>query len=69
MLFRSIIVNPFERDPQKGRLLFKARIIGDLGDPRRLMFIEQDEEMTRRLDALLKAYIAYQNQIRKGTGS
>lgn len=66
--FDLIIVNPFEIDPAKARLLFRARIVGDLKDPRRLMFMEQDEAMTVRLDALLKAYVAYQEQVRKNVG-
>lgn len=64
--FDLIIVNPFEPDPSKSRLLFRAKIVGDLQDPRRLMFVEQDVAMTLRLDALLKAYVAYQDQVRKG---
>nr|BFD58220.1 hypothetical protein CKG001_03270 [Bdellovibrio sp. CKG001]BFD61650.1 hypothetical protein BdHM001_03310 [Bdellovibrio sp. HM001] len=66
--FDLIIVNPFEPDPAKARLLFRAKIVGDLTDPRRLMFIEQDVAMTLRLDALLKAYVAYQDQVRKNAG-
>lgn len=66
--FDLIIVNPFETDPTKSRLLFRAKIVGDLKDPRRLMFIEQDKHMTERLDALLKAYIAYQERIGKNAG-
>jgi hypothetical protein len=63
--FDLIIVNPFEPDAAKSRLLFRAKIVGDLSDPRRLMFLEQDPEMTTRLEALLKAYVAYQTQIKK----
>ncbi|MGE5085991.1 MAG: PilZ domain-containing protein, partial [Bacillota bacterium] len=66
--FDLIIVNPYEKDPSKSRLLFRAKIVGDLTDPRRLMFIEQDVEMTLKLDALLKAYVAYQEHIRKSAG-
>jgi len=66
--FDLIILNPFETDPAKSRLLFRAKIVGDLTDPRRLMFIEQDVEMTLKLDALLKAYITYQSQVRKPAG-
>lgn len=58
--FDLILVNPFERDPAKARLLFRAKIVGDHSNPRRLMFIEQDVDMTVRLDALLKAYVQYQ---------
>ncbi len=66
--FDLIIANPFEPDPSKARLLFRAKIVGDLTDPRRLMFIEQDSAMTQRLDALLKAYVMYQDQIRSSAG-
>jgi len=66
--FDLIIINPFEANMQKGRLLFKAKIVGDLTDPRRLMFIEKDQEMTIRLEALLKAYIYYQDQIKGKAG-
>lgn len=66
--FDLIITNPFEPDPTKARLLFRAKIVGDLTDARRLMFIEQDVAMTLRLDALLKAYVAYQTQLRKSAG-
>ncbi len=66
--FDLIIVNPFEPDPAKARLLFRAKIVGDLTDARRLMFIEQDVAMTLRLDALLKAYVAYQSQLKKSAG-
>lgn len=66
--FDLIIVNPFEGDPSKARLLFRAKIVGDVKDPRRLMFIEQDPAMTVRLDALLKAYVSYQEQVRKSVG-
>ncbi|KYG60527.1 PilZ domain-containing protein [Bdellovibrio bacteriovorus] len=66
--FDLIIVNPFEPDPSKARLLFRAKIVGDMTDPRRLMFIEQDVAMTLRLDALLKAYVIYQDQVRRSAG-
>lgn len=66
--FDLIITNPFEPDANKARLLFRAKIVGDLTDPRRLMFIEQDVAMTLRLDALLKAYVAYQKQLRRTAG-
>ncbi|MBO9665443.1 MAG: PilZ domain-containing protein [Bdellovibrio sp.] len=66
--FDLIIVNPYEKDPSKARLLFRAKIVGDMTDPRRLMFIEQDVEMTLKLDALLKAYVAYQEAVRKSAG-
>ena len=66
--FDLIVVNPFEPDVRKSRLLFKAKIVGDLEDPRRLMFLERDNEMAARLEALLKAYVAYQTQMKKSAG-
>lgn len=66
--FSLIIINKFEQDPNKRQLLFKAKIVGDITNPRRLMFLEADLHMVARLDALLKAYITYQEQIRKQTG-
>jgi hypothetical protein len=66
--FDLIILNPFESDPAKSRLLFRAKIVGDITDPRRLMFIEQDVEMTVKLDALLKAYVTYQSQMKRTAG-
>lgn len=66
--FDLIFLNPFEADPKKARLHFQAKFVGDHKDPRRLMFFEQDAKMTMRLDALLKAYVAYQEQVRKTAG-
>lgn len=63
--FELVIINPLETNPAQSRLLFKAKIVGDLTDSRRLMFIEQDETMTQRLDAMLKAYIAYQQHLKE----
>jgi hypothetical protein len=37
--FDLIIVNPFEPDAAKSRLLFRAKIVGDLSDPRRVFFV------------------------------
>ncbi|NUN07275.1 MAG: PilZ domain-containing protein [Bdellovibrio sp.] len=66
--FDLIIVNPFEKDPSKSRLLFRAKILGDLTHSRRLTFIEQDVQMTERLDSLLRAYLEHQDKIRKSAG-
>lgn len=66
--FDLIIVNPFEKDASKARLLFRAKIVGDMTNLRRLTFIEQDITMTARLDSLLKAYLASQKQSRKAAG-
>lgn len=66
--FDLIIVNPYEKDSSRGRLLFKAKIVGDMTDPRRLMFIEQDRDMTTKLDALLKSYLEAQARDKKAAG-
>lgn len=63
--YELVIVNPFESDPGKARLLFKAKIVGDLTDARRVNFTEQNPEMTRRLDSLLKSYQSAQHQKKK----
>ena len=66
--FDLVIINRFEPDPQKARLLFKAHIVGDLTNPRRLMFVNVDDSMIARLEALLTAYVHYQQALRKQTG-
>lgn len=66
--FDLVIINRFENDPQKARLLFKASIVGDLTNPRRLMFIKVDPAMIVRLEALLTAYVYYQQAIKRQTG-
>ncbi len=63
--FELIIINRFEADPGKRRLLFQAKIVGDIENPRRLMFLNAEPEMMARLDALLVAYVAYQQQMKK----
>lgn len=66
--FDLIIVNPYEKDTARGRLLFRAKIVGDMTDPRRLMFIEQDEGMTAKLDTLLRSYLKAQAADKKAAG-
>jgi hypothetical protein len=66
--FDLIIVNPYEKDTARGRLLFRAKIVGDMTDPRRLMFIEQDEGMTAKLDTLLRSYLKAQAGNKKAAG-
>ncbi|QLY25817.1 PilZ domain-containing protein [Bdellovibrio sp. KM01] len=66
--FDLIIVNPYEKDTARGRLLFRAKIVGDMTDPRRLMFIEQDEGMTSKLDTLLRSYLKAQAANKKAAG-
>lgn len=66
--FDLFIINKFEADPKKGRLLFKAKIIGDFTNPRRLMFLDADPQMIAKLNVLLQAYLVYQDQMKKQVG-
>lgn len=66
--FDLVIINRFEPNPQKARLLFKANIVGDLTNPRRLMFVNVEDSMLSRLEALLTAYVHYQQAMKKQTG-
>ena len=63
--FDLVIVNPFEMDPRKAKLLFNAKIVGDFIDRRRLSFFAEPK-MTEQLNALLQAYMTYQKNIKKG---
>lgn len=63
--FDLIIANPFESDPKKARLLFKAKIVGNMDNPRHLTFIEQDEKMTAQLQALLSSYVEHQMKMKQ----
>ena len=51
--FDLIIINKFETDPKKNRLLFKGRVVGDINDPRRLSFVDPAKETSDRLQELL----------------
>lgn len=64
--FDMVIINPFEKNPKKSRLLFKAKIVGDIVDRRRLKFFEAQPTMQEQLEALLQAYLTYQKTIKDG---
>lgn len=66
--FDLIIVNPFDNDPRTARLLFRAKIVGDLADARRLLFIELDETMTLNLERMLKSYVESQIKALRAAG-
>jgi hypothetical protein len=65
--FEMILINKFERNPQKNRVHLTGRIIGDLADPKRLMFIDQNEELHQKLHKLINDYSHQQNQLRKSS--
>jgi hypothetical protein len=66
--FEMILVNKFEKDPSKGRVHLKGKIIGDIGDPKRLVFLEQDDETAAKLGKLINDYITQQSRIKKSAG-
>lgn len=66
--FDLLIVNTLDPDPKTNKLLFKAKILSDSRDTKRLMFQEQDPMMTRKLEAMLNAYSSYQNNLAKKVG-
>lgn len=63
--FELILVNKFERDPRKSRVHLTGKIIGDISDPRRLVFIEQDDATAFKLGKLINDYMIQQNRIKK----
>lgn len=66
--FDLLIVNKLDPNPSTGRLLFKAKIVGELLNSKRLRFIEIDKTMTEKLKALLNAYITYQKMTKSKAG-
>lgn len=66
--FEMILVNKFEKDPQKKRVHLTGRIIGDISDPRRLMFLEQDEETAVKLGKLINDYMSEFSRAKKSAG-
>lgn len=67
--FDLVIINKFEKDPTRGRLHFKGRIVGDFANPRRLMFIDSDEQTLARLKHLLESYSEAQKRARNSKSS
>jgi len=63
--FEVILVNKFEKDPRKNRVHLTCRIIGDLGNPKRLMFIEQTDEISHKLKKLIDDYGRQQNNLKR----
>jgi hypothetical protein len=61
--FDLILVNPLEKDEKKAKLYFRGKIVGDLMDPKRLMFIEKSPQMGHQLKAMLAAYMTYLKEL------
>lgn len=66
--FEVILVNKFERDPRISRVHLTGKIIGDISDPRRLIFLEQDDETAKRLSKLIDDYTTQQARVKKSAG-
>lgn len=66
--FDLIIVNPFEKNQSKARLLFHAKIVGDPSDPRRLEFAGLHKDLTDKLSELLDVYRTNLKQLAPKTG-
>lgn len=63
--FDLILVNRFEKDPKKGRLHFQGRVVGDYTDPRRLMFLDSDQETQKRLEIMLRSYMEQRKEAKR----
>lgn len=66
--FEMILVNKFEKDPRKSRVHLTGKIIGDIADPRRLIFLEQDDETAKKLTKLIDDYTTQQARLKKSAG-
>lgn len=66
--FEMILVNKFEKDPRKSRVHLSGKIIGDIADPRRLIFLEQDEDTAKKLGKLINDYMSQQARVKKSAG-
>jgi hypothetical protein len=67
--FEVILINRSVIDPQRNRVHLTGRIVGDLSDPRRLVFEDQGEEAYNKLNSLISDYMEIQKQrIKKSAG-
>jgi len=66
--FDVILVNKFEKDARNSRVHLTGKIIGDISDPRRLLFLEQDEDSAKKLDKLINDYLNQQARVKKNAG-
>lgn len=53
--FDIIIVNKFEKDPKKNRILIRSRMVSDLNDLRSFAFIDPSKEIIQKLQSLFQA--------------
>ncbi len=55
--FDMVMINKFEQDPRKSRLLIRCKTVGDLSDPRRLSFVAPTEDAIARLLVFIEIYL------------
>lgn len=55
--FSIIIVNKLEKDPKKSRIHFNSKCVGDVTDPKRLVFINPDQKSQALLQEMISSYI------------
>lgn len=60
--FSVIIVNKLEKDPKKSRIHFNSKCVGDVTDPKRLVFLNPDQKSQKMLQEMIDSYI---HQVRK----
>lgn len=63
--FELILINKFEKDPRNNRVHLTGRIIGDLSDPKRLVFLGHTDELSLKLKKLIDAYNLQQSKLRR----
>ncbi|MBL7556690.1 MAG: PilZ domain-containing protein [Bdellovibrionaceae bacterium] len=55
--FSVIISNKLEKDPKKARIHFNSKCVGDVSDPKRLVFLNPDQKSQRVLEDMISSYI------------
>jgi hypothetical protein len=55
--FDMVVVNRDEKNPQKSKMHFKGKVVGDLDQRDRLTFVEQDPENHKVFKEMLESYV------------
>jgi hypothetical protein len=55
--FSVIINNKLEKDPKKARIHFNSKCVGDVADPKRLVFLNPDQKSQHVLEDMINSYI------------
>lgn len=63
--FELILINKFEKDSSENRVHLTGRIIGDLSNPKRLVFLGHTEELSLKLKKLIDDYNLQQSKLRR----